>query len=256
MKYLTYICLALVSIIIFSPADSFAQVGASGIAVSVPIPGDNNPDASIVCSKGSGYQLCDTDYASSMVGVIVDDPSVVFEKANLPDARPLVSSGTVVVRVSGRNGPIKAGDLITSSTTVGVAQKADKNGFVLGTALENFEPPTSDQQGLILAEISIHPTIDLSDSGTNILENLRKGLSFPLLSPLASLRYLLAFAIVVIGFVLGFFYFGRVAKSGIEAIGRNPLASSSIRMGIIFNIMLGIVIVLSSLGIAVLILIL
>lgn len=240
------------------PSNSFAQsqVGSSGIAISIPIIGENIEDASIICSQGEGYFPCDAEYSSSMVGVVVDDPAVAFEGERFENSRPVVTEGSVVVRVSGLNGPIAEGDLITSSSAVGVGMKADKNGFVLGTAMEGFEAPAPDQQGLILVSLNIHPTIELSDSGTNILENLRQGLAFPLLSPMASLRYLLAFAIVVIGFVLGFFYFGRVAKSGVEAIGRNPLASNSIRMGIVFNILLGIVIVFVSLALALLILIL
>lgn len=233
-----------------------AQVGSSGIAITVPIQGENVADASIICSEGEGYFPCNVAYSSSMVGVITDDPAVAFEGEQFENSRHLVFEGTTVVRVNGQNGNIELGDLVTASEVPGVAMVADKNGFVLGTAMEPFAPTTPDQEGLILVSLKIHPTIELSDSGTSLLENLRQGLAFPLLSPLASLRYLLAFAIVVIGFVLGFFYFGRVAKSGVEAIGRNPLASSSIRMGIVFNVVLGIVIVLASLALALLILIL
>lgn len=233
-----------------------AQVGSSGIAISLPIRDESVEDAMIVCSRGEGYFLCNEEYSTSMIGVVVEDPAVAFEGDLLSDAHPVVTNGSVVVRVSAQNGNIVEGDLVTSSTTTGVGMKAERNGFVLGTALESFEPPNSDQQGLILVSINIHPTIDLSDAGTNILTTLREGLAFPLLSPLASLRYLLSFAIVVIGFVLGFLYFGRIAKTGVEALGRNPLAGRSIRFGIIFNVLLGIVIVISSLSLAALILIL
>ena len=235
----------------------FAQVGSSGVAVSIPILDEGAGDTLLVCTQGDdGYSLCDEEHSTSMIGVIVENPAVAFEGASLENALPVVSGGSVVVRVSAENGNIVAGDLITSSTIPGVAKKAIRNGFVLGTALDSFEPSSSDQQGEVLVSINIHPTVNLSDAGTNILQALNEGLSFPLLSPMASLRYLLAFAIVVIGFILGFVYFGRIAKSGIEALGRNPLASRSIRFGILFNVMLGIVVVLCSLGLAVLILIL
>ena len=247
--------IALIFPLIFVPTVQ-AQVGSSGIAISVPIAGENISDASIICSQGDGYYLCDTAYSSSMVGVITDEPAVAFEGERFENSRHLVFEGTIVVRISGQNGAITQGDLVTSSDIPGVGMRADKNGFVLGTAMESFEPPSPEQEGLILVSLKIHPTIELSDSRTSLLENIREGLAFPLLSPLASLRYLLSFAIVIIGFVLGFFYFGRVAKSGVEAIGRNPLASSSIRMGIVFNVVLGIVIVIASLALALLILIL
>ena len=57
-------------------------------------------------------------------------------------------------------------------------------------------------------------------------------------------------------FVMGFVYFGRVARSGIEAIGRNPLASRIIQFNVILHILISIVIVLVGLAIAYLILIL
>lgn len=233
-----------------------AQVGSSGVAIWIPILGDDIEDGSVICSQGEGYFPCNQEYLSSMVGVIVDNPAVAFEGANIEDARPVVSGGSVVVRVTAENGPIEAGDLVTSSTIPGVAMLAGHNGFVLGTALESFAPPEPDQQGLILISINIHPTVELSDARVSLLSTLRQGLAFPLLSPAASLRYLLAFAIVVIGFVLGFMYFGRVAKTGLEAIGRNPLASRSIRFGIFLNVLLGIAIVGGSLLLALLILLL
>jgi F0F1-type ATP synthase membrane subunit c/vacuolar-type H+-ATPase subunit K len=73
---------------------------------------------------------------------------------------------------------------------------------------------------------------------------------------LASLRYLLAFLIAIIAFVLGFIYFGRVVRVGIEAIGRNPLARRMIQITMLFNILITIVIVLAGLLIAYLILVL
>ena len=234
----------------------YAQVGSSGVAVSLPIKGENVEDGSAVCSLGDGYYLCDQEYASSIIGVVTDDPAAAFEGELFENSRHVITSGTVVARVSAINGNISTGDLIAASSIEGVTMKATHNGFVLGNALEDFQASTPDQQGLILVAVNIHPTVKLSDARTNILTSLREGLAFPVLSPLSSLRYLLAFAIVVVGFVLGFLYFGRVAKAGVEAIGRNPLASSSIRIGIAFNVMLGIVIVIASLLLAGLILVL
>ena len=168
----------------------------------------------------------------------------------------LANKGTAVVRVSVNNGAIAKGDLLTTSETAGVSQKATINGFVIGSALEDYSPTDGEQVGEILVDIHIHPTIILSDTGTDLIKSLQKGLSVTFLSPLASLRYLIAFAIVVIGFALGFLYFGRIARAGIEALGRNPLARTSIQIGIFINVCLGIVIVAASLGLAVFILVL
>ena len=61
---------------------------------------------------------------------------------------------------------------------------------------------------------------------------------------------------VIMGFGLGFIYFGRIAKAGVEAIGRNPLASRTITSGLVLHILLTIVIVGAGLGIGYLILVL
>lgn len=51
---------------------------------------------------------------------------------------PVALTGRVPVKVSTENGSIKPGDYLTSSSTAGVAMKADRKGKVLGMALESF----------------------------------------------------------------------------------------------------------------------
>jgi hypothetical protein len=106
-----------------------------------------------------------------------------------------------------------------------------------------------------LVSINIHPSSSFVGSRSNLVANIRQALSSPIVSPLDSLRYLLAFIIAIISFALGFIYFGRVVRTGVEAIGRNPLASRIIQATIFVNILITIVIVLTGLAIAVLILI-
>ena len=97
--------------------------------------------------------------------------------------------------------------------------------------------------------------IALSTKG-NLLETVRQALLSPTLTPLASLRYVLASIMAVGAFILGFWYFGRVAKTGVEAIGRNPLAGRTIQLGVILNLLLTGVIMASGLVVAYLILVL
>lgn len=231
-----------------------AQVGSVGIAVNVPVSGDS-PDASLVCSSPTGYVLCDIGYDSDLFGVISDDPAAAFAGDDLTNSRPVVTEGNVVVRVSGASGNIEAGNLVTSSSVPGVAMLADVDGYTLGIALEPFAAVTPDQEGQILVSLNIHASGGLSGPRANLISNLRGGLSIPILSPLVSLRYLLAFVIVVIGFTLGFVYFGRTARTGVEAIGRNPLARRAIQVSVIVNVMLGVTMIIGSLIIAALILI-
>jgi len=85
---------------------------------------------------------------------------------------------------------------------------------------------------------------------------LREGMSAPIFEPLDSLRYLLAALILLLSFVLGFAYFGRVSRTGIEAIGRNPMASRMIQISILMHILITTVIIILGFGMAYIILIL
>ncbi|MCL5113767.1 MAG: site-specific integrase [Patescibacteria group bacterium] len=65
-------------------------------------------------------------------------------------------SGVVLTKTSDLNGPIKAGDLLTTSSLPGFTMKATKPGTVIGKALESFDStncqaqtPQSDKFGLI-----------------------------------------------------------------------------------------------------------
>jgi hypothetical protein len=78
----------------------------------------------------------------------------------------------------------------------------------------------------------------------------------PFLTPLTSLRYILAVMITVIAFFLGFRTYGRIAGSGLEALGRNPLAAKAISISIIFNIFLAGLIVIAGLALSYLVLVL
>lgn len=167
-----------------------------------------------------------------------------------------LTTGTAVVRVTSINGNIKKGNSITSSTKPGLGELATKNGYVLGEALENYESGDSNAVGEILVTINIHLAAGLSGPRTNLLVALREGLSAPIFEPLASLRYILAALILLLAFVLGFAYFGKVSRTGVEAIGRNPLATRMIQMSILMHVVITIVIIFIGFGMAYLILVL
>jgi len=122
--------------------------------------------------------------------------------------------------------------------------------------LEAFNADSPEDTGKILASINVHPSTSLGSAGVNLMAVLQQGLGAPLFEPLASLRYLLAATVIALSFGLGFIYFGRVARAGVEAMGRNPSAGRQIQLSVIFNIIVTIAITLAGLGMAYLILIL
>ncbi len=231
----------------------FAQ-NLTATALSLTITGDVK-DGNIVCSDTNGYFLCNKEYQTSMYGVVNESAQVaIVNKAN--NMHLVSTEGVINVTVSGKNGSIKKGDLITTSTDAGIGEKALRNGFVLGTADEDFNAASPTDTASIAVAVAIHQTVDLADFRTNLLALLRNGLTGITLSPVAILRYTAAAVMVILSFALGFVYFGRVTKSGVEAIGRNPVARNTIQSSIIFHIVLTLGIALVGLGIAYLILVL
>lgn len=242
--------------LILTTAVANAQVSSSGIAITAEVTGDNINDGDIVCKRDEGFKLCDAEYHTEIFGVIVNNPAASFEEEEKDNNYLVISTGKAAVRVSSQNGNIKKGDLITTSYRQGVGVLAQKNGYVLGSSLEDYSSDNPDSIGTVMVALNIHPAAGLSGAKSNLITALREGMSAPIFEPLDSLRYLLAALILLLSFVLGFAYFGRVSKTGIEAIGRNPLASKMIQLSIIMHIMITIVIILVGFGMAYIILIL
>lgn len=233
-----------------------AQVSSTGIAITTQVNDTAAQDGDILCTYSQGIARCNQEYDSAILGVINENPSSSIEDSEVEDGRLVLTSGVSTVRVSSVNGNIEEGDLVTTSENPGVGMKATRNGYVLGIAMESFKSDNPQDVGRIQVIINVHATAGLSGPRGNLLQFIRQGLTVPVFGPVESLRYLLAVAIVIISFTLGMIYFGRASRTGIEAIGRNPLAKRVIQMTVILNITLTIVIVIVGLGIAYLILVL
>lgn len=258
MRKIITIILLLLSILILSNLRSvFAQTSDSSnsMAISVEISDKNVKDGDIITTTSEGYKLSTYAYDPSVYGVVNTNPAVLIRDTT-GKSTPVIPNGKTLVRVSTRNGAIKKNDFITSSLIPGVGEKADVNGFVLGTALEDYSNKNPNAIGKISISVNPHYNATFISVRTNILQNIKEVAGAPLLSPLTTLRYLLAALVTIISFVLGFVYFGRIARSGVEALGRNPLAARIIQLGIVLNVILTAGIIIMGVGIAYLILIL
>ncbi|MDO8488113.1 MAG: hypothetical protein Q7S31_02235 [bacterium] len=236
-------------LLLFPVVSVHAQGVSPAISVSAAVENVDLTSGTILCAYPEGNVPCNREYDSTILGVISKEPAVLLQNTTQSDTLPVVNSGKGVVRVKA-DANIKKGDFVTSSTTAGIGQKASQSGYVIGLA-------QADQQGeLVLVAVNVRPAIVAEGIRGNLLETLRTGLASVYLTPLNALRYILALVVTVIAFTLGFMYFGRVAKTGVEAVGRNPLASRTIQLSVIFNIILTVVIMLAGLALAYLILIL
>lgn len=246
--------IVLLFFVFLSTGEVFAQVDSLGVAVPIEVSGDVQ-GGDIICSLQGGFALCTSEYEPSLYGVIVDSPPLSLESPDFADSPLAVTTGDALVRVSTINGPIAVGDIITSSETPGVGMKATVNGFALGIAMEEFTSTNPEDVGSILVSLSIHPTSSFVGSRSNLISNIRQAISAPVVAPLDSFRYLLAFIIALISFALGFIYFGRVVRTGVEAIGRNPLAKTAIQATMVVNVIVTIIIVITGLALALLVLV-
>lgn len=193
-------------------------------------------------------------YDSQILGVVSSDAAIILDSTSSENGVPVISTGTVYVLVTSQEGNIKKGDLLTSSTNPGVAAKATKEGYVLGSALEDYANTDTKKVDKIAVSLDLHyfnakPTFPgtLSDIFKLILTPTKDG-------PSALFKYIMAGIVVLGSMILGFLSFGRAAAKGVEALGRNPAASKIIHLGIIFNVAIVVAIALSGLAVAFLIL--
>lgn len=255
MKYTALFVLILSILTALFPIPAYAQK-SSGITLSILLKDKNVKDGDIIVSTPKGFGLTNLAYDSNIYGVLTESPSIFLENTDDSTLKPVTHAGKAFVLVSSINGNIAKNDFITSSTVAGIGQKATRNGMILGTALESYANSNTKTVGKILVAVNPHFNASFADTKTNILEVLRNASDPSTLTQLTSLRYVISAGIVMLVFGIGFVYFGRATTRGMEALGRNPLASRMIQIGLVINLLLLIAIVIGGLGIAYMILIL
>jgi hypothetical protein len=242
------------------PSNSFAQsadnngVGEDatlGVARIVETLEKDVKNGSILSSsEKDGPVLSNVAYDPQVIGVVSQDAAIVVNSTGSKNGVPIISVGSVYVQVSSKDGPIKKGDLITTSTIPGVGAKALKAGYVLGTALEDYSNTDPQAIGLIALNLDLH-YFNSKPTFAGTLSDMFKIALLPTKeSPSPIFKYLVAALVALGSFVLGFLSFGRTAAKGVEALGRNPAASKIIHLGIIFNVVIVVAIVAAGLTVS------
>lgn len=235
---------------IFSPAMAANDDISLGIANYFTIQGSVK-DGDIIAFTNKGYFQSKVAYDPSIIGVVTSNPAVSLSiQGSGKNSYPVSSAGNVEVNVSNTNGNIKKGDLITTSSIPGVGIKADKTGYVIGTALSDFVGEKNE-----VGQINVALNLHYAYSGSKTISSLKDILNLSLLatyeSPSAVFKYVVAGIVIVLSALLGFLSFGRTANTGVEALGRNPLAGKMIQLGIIINVVVTVAIIGAGLLIAV-----
>jgi hypothetical protein len=213
-------------------ANAFSQELRSGqIASNVAVSDTGAQTGDILTKKGDEIVRASKAYDANLFGVVVENPSVALNKETLITL-PVISYGETLVRVNNGAGQIKQGDFITSSSDAGIGQKASDSGFVVGKALEDLD----SDEALISVFVNIqYRNVEGRPTFGRIFSFLLTSLERPENLP-EVLRYI--FALIVGGgaFFLGFLSFVRSLRTGVEAVGRNPMARTSIQIAMILNL--------------------
>lgn len=210
-------------------------------------------DGDIVSYTDKGVILSERDHDDKVFGVIDNSPLVVYRRQN-STGMPIVRNGTIDVNVSTANGPIKTGDLITTSFFKGKGEKSTVSGYIIGVALQDFgeqdgepasfTPAQGGTQQVRVGKINMAIKIEFAElntarSANRLLDAVNVAFFRNTQDPekfVNILRYILAGLAVIISFAIGFFTLARTIPKAMEALGRNPLARATIQFGIVLNI--------------------
>ena len=204
-----------------SPLASPSQEFSEGTSVFI-LPSDVDvEEGDIISFTESKYHLSARDADEHMIGVVGGDLAVNVVHSDTDRGVNVIFNGKSLVRVSTINGLIHAGDFISSSRIPGIGTKATQYGPVLGIALSDYAEPNVRRVERI--PVAIHITT-------------RTPFTYVSEHPIETIRYILAFLIALTAVVVGFIYFGKVAESGVEALGRNPLSGRLIQSGVLMNL--------------------
>ena len=198
-------------------------IPAVGLGIPAQVEGFEVQNGDIVSFVNGKYILSAEPFDPNLIGVVNSNTIISLGDATGQNNATFLASGQSIVRVSSLNGAIKKGDYITSSLIPGIGVKADNFGQIIGIALDNYEDEDPEKIGKITVSINIRAHTPF--------ETLLR-------SPTKSLRYILGFLILMSSVIIGFMYFGKVAKSGVEALGRNPLAARRIQAAIFLELLL------------------
>lgn len=245
--------LGTIFLLIFITNEAKAQSVSLGISNYLSIKDEKVEDGDIVASLADGYHLADSKTPNqTLVGVVSSNAAISLVSSD-KTKKPVVSSGNVLVNVSGENGAIKKGDKIAPSSVPGVGAKADKAGFVLGSANEDFSPSSATDSKKINVSLNVHYYTTNSKLTPALKDILTLSFIASTDQPSVIVKYLVAAGVLFLCLGFAFLFFGKLALSGVEALGRNPKAGRIIQFGIFLNVTISIVIILSGVAIGFLI---
>ncbi len=194
----------------------------------------------------------------TMLGVVVSNIESPVSLSDTSQVQVYVATfGEYTVLVSTQNGRIKAGDRISMSSIDGIGMKSDnERQVILGKALQDFADTSNadghiDLKGVgkvavgrILVDIGVSRNPGYSaDAVPNVPTFLVKAARAVSSKPITALRLYSGLAILFVAIVVAGMVLFAGARSGMSAVGRNPLAKRSIFRSMITVVLMALIIV-------------
>ena len=170
-----------------------------------------------------------------------------------------VVTGLAPVLVSDINGPVKSGDSLAVSPIAGVAMKATASGMVIGiaqgtlsqakTSAHSVKDATGKQQmvhvGLLNAQVDITFFAPPEDKIKPLLPSFLVSVGRTIAGKdISGMRVVISLVVLLLGFVTVVVILQAGIRSGIIAIGRNPLAHGAIRRSLVDVTVTGLVLLI------------
>lgn len=228
-----------------------AQQPAIDVASMYEISDKDAVDGDILMYSPEGKLVRATvAYSPKMFGVLQDKPLAVYRSEGPENNKPVVRAGIAQVNVTNTGGAIKAGDYITTSSDAGKGQKSTISGYALGIATKDI----NEASGKIPIAIRIE-YVELTNTRSvlNLLNAFNiaafQGASDPEKGS-QLLKYTIAGLIVLISLIVSLVIFGKSILKSIDALGRNPLAKTTIQFSIFITAVVIFIIMAISIGVA------
>lgn len=194
----------------------------------------------LVVSDKNTVELVPASDPTRIYGVAVEQNAAPVTVQQAGQNIFVATGGVYPVLVSTENGPIVAGDYLSMSSSDGIAAKLKGQTYVVGRATQNFDGQSdsvgSGKNGSVIGKISVQVAPGknpLLREDTAVPAPLRKLGESIAGKPLSASRIYAALIIFIITAAIAFGLLWVGVRSGMIAVGRNPLSKHSIMQGLI-----------------------
>ena len=224
------------------------QADAAAISQGVKSSGGAQEAGTIVSlAQGSdGTVVPATPATAGRLFGVISNSSLLELSNNVGNNISVVVNGSTPALVSDINGAVNYGDPITASPITGVGMKATSSVQIVGTSLGSLKDNITGQQtvnttsgkpvtvnvGLVALQVGISyyvapPAQDYMPGFMRSFANSIAG------QPVSAIRTIAGFLVLLAGFGASAVLLYTSIRTSLKSLGRNPLASSTIRRSLI-----------------------